>query len=134
MGYTNMELLDIGLEAFNRRDASTFKALFAADAEIVPLRGELEGTVYRGADAADRFFADLEETWASLHIEVDEVRDGPGWVLAFGLLKARGASSGVDVEIHFGWVLRARDGLLTSFRVYTNREEALEAVGLRTRR
>jgi ketosteroid isomerase-like protein len=130
MAHANLDLLRLGVEAFNHGDVEAFKALFSADAEIVPLRGALEGTVYRGQDAADRFFADLDDTWENLEVEMDEVRDGGEWILAFGLLRARGASSGADVALRLGWVLRSRNGILTGFRVYTDRAEALEAVGL----
>jgi ketosteroid isomerase-like protein len=130
---SHLELLQMGVEAFNRRDAAAFKALFAPDAEMVPLRGALEGTIYRGPGAAEEFFSDLDESWSSLNVEMDEVREGEGWVLAFGLLRARGAGSGLDVEMRLAWVLRAGDGVFTRFRVFTDRAEALEAVGLKDR-
>ncbi|MEA2391418.1 MAG: hypothetical protein QOK31_1527 [Solirubrobacteraceae bacterium] len=128
--HENAELLRLGVEALNRRDTEAFKALLAADAEIVPLRGAVDGTVYRGPDAADRFFAGLNESWERLDLEIDEAHEGEDWILAFGPFRARGAGSGVDVELHMGMVLRSRDGAVTLCRVYTDRAEALEAVGL----
>lgn len=125
-----LELLSRGVEAFNRRNPEAFAALFAPDAELVPLRAALEGTAYRGPHAAKRFFVDLEESWETLEVEMDDVREGENWVLAFGVLRARGASSGLDAEMQLAWVMHVRDGLLTGFRVYIDRAEALEAVGL----
>ena len=50
MSDENVEIMRAAIEAFNRRDGEGFGALLARDAEIVPVRAALEGTVYRGPD------------------------------------------------------------------------------------
>ena len=52
MSQANVETMRAAIEAFNRRDGEGFGAVLANDAEIVPVRATLEGTVYRGPDAA----------------------------------------------------------------------------------
>jgi ketosteroid isomerase-like protein len=48
MSRENVEIVRAALDAFNRRDREGFGAILAEDAEIVPVRAALEGTVYRG--------------------------------------------------------------------------------------
>ena len=131
MSQKDEELVRRATEAFNQRDPEKFAQLLAPDAEIVPLRAAVEGTVYRGPDAAARFFADSDETWQSLQIEVDEIRSIGDTILSFGVLRGRGRGSGAAVEMSLAFVVRVRNGLATSFRTYTDRREALEAAGLR---
>jgi ketosteroid isomerase-like protein len=66
-----------------------FDQLLAPDAEIVPVRAALEGTTYRGRDAASQYVAAVEESWEALRWEVDEVREAGDWVLALGHIRAR---------------------------------------------
>ncbi len=127
----NVEIMRAGIGALNDRDAEAFAMLFARDAEIVPIRAALEGTVYRAPDGVMEFFADLEESWEELTIEAEEIRDGGEWVLAIGRLRGRGRGSGAEFDTRMGWVLRIRDGKATSLRTYPDPAAALEAVGLR---
>jgi len=130
MSQENVEAVRAAMEAFNRRDGEGFDALLAADAEIVPVRVAVEGTVYRGRDAATQYCAAVEETWEDLRWEVEGFRDGDDWVLAVGRIRGRGRDSLVGIDARAGWVARFREGRLTSFRTYPDRAEALEAVGL----
>lgn len=131
MARENVEAVQAAIEAFNRRDGAAFGVLLADDAEIVPVRAVLEGTVYRGPDAASMYCAAVDESWESLRWEVEEIRDGNGWVLALGRIRGRGRGTGAEIDARAGWVTRFRDGLVTSFRTYADRAEALKAVGLR---
>lgn len=45
MSQENVETMRTAMDAFNRRDGAGFGALLARDAEIVPVRAVLEGTV-----------------------------------------------------------------------------------------
>jgi ketosteroid isomerase-like protein len=94
MSVQKVELLREATDAFNRRDGAAFDALLARYAEIVPVRAALEGTVYRGADAGSQYCAAVDETWESLHWEVEEVRDVGDAALALGHIRGRGQDSG----------------------------------------
>ena len=131
MSEENVETVRAAMEAFNRRDGERFGALLARDAEIVPVRAVLEGTVYRGPEAAVQYCTAVDESWENLRWEVEEIRDGGAWVLALGHIRGRGRGSGAAIDARAGWVARFREGLVTNFRTYTDRAEALEAVGLR---
>jgi ketosteroid isomerase-like protein len=73
-----VEIMRAALDAFNRRDGEGFGALLARDAEIVPVRAALEGTTYRGPDAASQYCSAVDESWENLKWEVEEIRDGSG--------------------------------------------------------
>jgi ketosteroid isomerase-like protein len=57
--------------------------------------------------------------------DVDDKR-----VLVFARVSATGHESGVQVEIQVAHEFTIRDGLVMRFKVYADREQALEAVGV----
>jgi ketosteroid isomerase-like protein len=130
MSLANVEVMRAAIAAFNRRDGEGFGAFLANDAEIVPVRAALEGIVYRGRTAATQYCAAVENSWENLTWEVEEIRDGDDWVLALGRIQGRGRGSGAAVDAKGAWLARFKDGLVTNFRTYPDRREALEAVGL----
>jgi ketosteroid isomerase-like protein len=130
MSQGNVEAMRTAMEAFNRRDGERFGELLAEDAEIVPVRAALEGTVYRGPNAAVQYCAAVDESWEDLRWEVEEIRDGGEWVLALGRIRGGGRGSGAAIDAKAGWVARFKDGRMTSFHTYANRAHALAAVGL----
>jgi len=130
MSQENVEAVRAAMQAFNRRDGETFGAFLADDAEIVPVRAVVEGTVYRGPDAGAQYCAAVEASWENLRWEVEEIRDGGEWVIALGRIRGSGRGSGAVIDARAGWVARFRDGLVTNFHTYADRTEALEAVGL----
>jgi ketosteroid isomerase-like protein len=127
---TNVELMQTAMEAFNRRDGEAFDALLAEDAEIIPVRAALEGTVFRGPDAATQYCTAVDESWENLRWEVEELRGSDDWVLALGQIRGRGRGSGAALDVRAGWVARFRDGAITNFHTYAERSETLTAVGL----
>ena len=130
MSEENVEIMRVAMEAFNRRDGERFGGLLASDAQIVPVRAALEGTVYRGPDAAAQYCAAVDETWDDLRWEVEEIRDSDDCVLALGRIRGRGRGSGADIDARAGWVARFREGLITNFHTYADRAAAIEAAGL----
>ena len=130
MSEENVEAVRQTRVAFNSGDPDLVAALLARDAEIVPMRAAFEGTSYRGPDAAQRFFADLNETWQEIKMEELETRDLGDRVFAAGLVRGRGQGSGAVVEMEMAWVVDFQGGLITRFVTYTDRYRALEAAGL----
>jgi ketosteroid isomerase-like protein len=130
MSQENVELMREVIDAFNRCDGESFDALLTDDAEIVPVRAALEGTVYRGADAGSQYCAAVEASWENLAWEVEEMKDGGSWVLALGRIQGCGRGSGAAIDARGAWLARFHDGLVTHFRTYPDRSEALKAVGL----
>jgi ketosteroid isomerase-like protein len=118
------------VEAVTCRDLDALVELLAADCEIVPLRAAVDQTVFRGAHAVPEWWAAQDDAWEGMTWELESAREGPDWVLSVGRLRARGRGSGVPLDVQAAGVIRFRDGLITSIRVYTNRADALADVGL----
>jgi ketosteroid isomerase-like protein len=126
----SVEIVKRAVEAVNHRDIEAVNLLMAPECEIIPLRAAVDSTAYRGADAAASWFAALDESWESLTAKVATFREGPGWVLALGRVQSRGRSSGATLDVNAAAVCRLRDGLITSIRIYTDRDRALADLGL----
>jgi ketosteroid isomerase-like protein len=130
MSQQNVEVMRAAMEAFNRRDGDAFDAYLAQDAVIVPVRAAVEGTTYRGRNAASQYCTAVDESWENLEWQVEEIRDGVDWVLAVGRIRGEGRDSGAAIDARAGWVARFRDDRIANFHTYADRDEALEAVGL----
>jgi hypothetical protein len=71
------------------------------------------------------------EVWESFHAEIEEITEGTGGRVLFGVLgTGRGGASGVDVEVHAWYVLWLVKGEIASWKLFWARDEALEAAGL----
>ena len=130
MSQENLDVMRKAMEAFNRRDGQTINALLSANAEIVPVRAAVEGTVYRGNEAGEEYCRAVDAAWENLRWELDEMHHDGDWVLAVGWIRGVGRGSGAAIDARAGWVAHVRDGLITRFQTYADRAEALEAVGL----
>ena len=128
MSDENVQIVRAAMEAFNRRDREAFVARFAPDAEIVPVRAALEGTVYRGPRAGAEYCDAVEATWVGLRWVVEDFSESDGRVLAIGRIEGRGRDSGATLDLRAGWVAVVRDGLITKFQTYADRDAAVEAV------
>jgi ketosteroid isomerase-like protein len=130
MSDENVARFQAAVAAFNQRDGGKFDQLLAPDAEIVPVRAAIEGTTYRGRNAASQYVAAVDDSWESLRWELDEVRKAGDFVLGLGHIRGRGRGTGATIDTSGGWVAQFRGGLMTRFRTCTSREEALQAAGL----
>ena len=117
-------------EAIRRRDLEALREQLARDCEIVPIRADVEDTVFRGLDELPQWFAIGDEAWENWTWETESVREGPDWVLGFLRFRARGRESGAELDVPSAAVYRFRDGLITVIRVYTSRADALADLGL----
>jgi hypothetical protein len=61
------------IELFNAHDLDGLKEITVENAEIVPMRAALEGTVYRGPTAIDDFWAAIDESWETVQMDIDEI-------------------------------------------------------------
>jgi ketosteroid isomerase-like protein len=119
------------MEAFNRREGEAFDHFLASDAEVVPVRAALEGTTYRGPNAGTQYCTAVDRSWKNLNWEVEEIRDGGDWTLALGHIRGEGRDSGAAIDAKAGWLANFSDGRITKFQTFANRDDALEAAGLR---
>ena len=116
----------------NRRDVEGYLACCTADVELRTALDALEGA-HIGAEGIRRFFTDIHDVAPDFQLEVERLEAvGADHVLGFERATASGRSSGVTFEqgIPFGSVYDFADGKIRRLRVFTDRQEALEAVGL----
>jgi ketosteroid isomerase-like protein len=87
--------------------------------------------IWRGHAGLRKFFRDYYETWDELEDTIEELIDAGDRVVSVVTTRARGRSSGIDVE----WkghaaVWTIRDGRIAQVTWFSDRDQALEAVGL----
>lgn len=113
----------------NRRDIEA--AVRGLDPEIrfEHRLAALQGS-FVGISGVRRWFRDLVETFDRWQIYCEDIRDLGERVLAPGTIRATGTGSGVETELPLAIVAEFRDGLMTDFTDYGDREQALEAAGL----
>ena len=134
MSQENLEAFKRGLERGNRGDVEAL--LEVLDPEVAwhsALHALLggEATVFRGHDGVREMLRDLYEAFDEFQIEISEIRDLGDRLVAIGRTRARGETSGADVESPVGFVTEFKNGKAISVRGYLDPKEALEAAGLR---
>jgi ketosteroid isomerase-like protein len=120
--------------AINRRDIPATLGYLDPAIEAIPFGAAMEGRVYRGHEGVLGWLEqELWATYETFETHPDEIQEVGGHLLAFGHWIARGKESGVELKVTATWVLDVRDGKIVRWQTYTDRAEALEAVGLSNR-
>jgi ketosteroid isomerase-like protein len=135
MSQENVERLRTALEAYNREGPEAIIGLLSPDVEWIADRSDMGRVTYRGRDGVRKSFEELYEGFDRLAFEVDKLIDEGNQIVALGQMYARGRSTGVEARIPLAVVFTAgEDGKLIRYESFRNTHEALEAVGLRSRR
>ena len=129
MSQENVDLIRAVIEAINRDDGES--ALQRMDPEIrfEHRLGALQG-ICVGHESVRGLFADFAEHFDSWRIYCEDIRDLGDRVLALGTVRATGKGSGAETVLPFTVVARIKDGLVTDYIDYGDRDQALEAAGL----
>jgi ketosteroid isomerase-like protein len=86
--------------------------------------------VARGYEEVRRQFRHFLGTWDEIHFEPERFIDGGDTVVVPVTIRTSGKGSGVSLSSDAVHVYTLRDGLVTSFVLYPDVSQALEAVGL----
>jgi ketosteroid isomerase-like protein len=133
MSEENVEVVRRSFDAWNAGDLEAIRSVYADD--VVVKTGITEfGRTFEGDDPIRRWVAEVRETWAEVHFDYDRIFEGEAddVVVSFYRAIGIGRQSGVEVvQRDLTGVYRLRDGLIVSEHVYLDRDEALEAAGLR---
>jgi ketosteroid isomerase-like protein len=129
MSEENVERFKESLEQFNRDDVAGALRYFHPEIRFEHRLVELQGDV-TGIDAVRDWFVDAINLFDRWTVDCDDFRDLGDRVLALGTVRALGKESGVEVEMPFTVLAEFRDGLVTDFTDYGDREKALEAAEL----
>lgn len=89
------------------------------------------GLIAHGRDELVRLWRRYLGTWDTYRIELDEIRAvGDDQILVLASEYVRGKGAGVVTESHHGAVWTLKNGRVVSFQSYSDRQDAVEAVGL----
>ena len=116
----------------NRRDVEGLLRGMDPQVRFEHRLAALQGS-FVGIDGVRGWLEDLFEHFEAsrTHIDCPDIRDLGDRVLALGTVRATGKESGVETELPFTVVARFKDGRLTHFIDYGDKDQALEAAGLR---
>jgi ketosteroid isomerase-like protein len=117
--------------ALNRGDFDAALEAGHADVEHDWSRsvGPYQG-IYRGREEIRRFWISFRDAVDELTFEVEDTIDAGEHVVALVRVHVRGRGSGVQVAARGPHVWTFRDGKVIRFRLFQEKAEALEAVGL----
>jgi ketosteroid isomerase-like protein len=126
----NVETVRMALRALDRRDVDGYLRIASPNIEVITPASEMEGASV-GHAGMRRFFAELETSTKSSSFEVSEIRAVGPRVLALFTLTIVGRTSGAKTSVDVAGVYSFEDNKVRRAHIYLEREEALEAAGLR---
>jgi ketosteroid isomerase-like protein len=130
MSHQNAEIFRRLIEHYNETGETLWELIDPDLVYIIDPPAWLAGT-YRGHDGL-RFLQDrTAEVFDQFRFEVGELLVAGDSVVSLGGVRVRGALSGAEALQRGASVAQLRDGRIVAIRIYFDRDEALEAVGLR---
>ena len=131
MSQENLQVVKRAVEAINRRDIDGYLAWCTEDVQLVTPVADVAGA-YDGPDGIRRFFTDIADASPDFKIVIESLEAvGPDRVLGFMRVLGTGRASGIPIENATGNVYDIADGKIQRIRVFFDRNQALEAAGLR---
>jgi ketosteroid isomerase-like protein len=124
---TTAELVRRAYAAFANRDWEEMAELAAPDFEMDLTDRVLNPATYHGADGMQQFFAEVDELWESMDMQVERLVERDDEVLALLMVNITGRSSGLTLEDRIAQRWTARDGKLVRMRVHADQQAALAA-------
>jgi ketosteroid isomerase-like protein len=136
MSRENLDAVKRAVAAINQRDIDGYLACCIEDVQLIT---PVVGGTYDGPDGIRRFFADLADATPDFALAIERLQAvGEDQVLALMRLTASGRASGIRTGweagnryIETGNVYDLADGKIKRIRVFSDRNQALEAAGLR---
>lgn len=130
MSRENLEVVKSCLAARGRGDYLRAIGHFHPDV-VVDLTARPDGQLYGGRRQAASAMRAWVRVWDGYVYEVERMIDAGDVVVVFFRERGRSKDSGVAVQFLGATVWTVRDGLVVRTKTYTDRKEALDAVGLR---
>jgi ketosteroid isomerase-like protein len=131
MSQENVEIVDRLVEAWNRGDLEAILALFDPDCDVIFRRDVPEPGPFHGHAELREWAEGFLAAWESHRAEVVELMEAEDTVVAMLHLVGRGSGSGIEMDETDAHAFGFRDGKITRWQNFSERSEALEAVGLR---
>ena len=132
MSQENVEIVLRSIEVWNRRDLRAWLALFSSDAEIdwSRSRGPHKG-VYRGHGEIEAFWDVWWSTFEDVQLETTHGFVEAGSEVVYSQTTHIRGREGIEVSARSTFLFTVEGGLITRFRMFDERAEALKAAGLR---
>jgi ketosteroid isomerase-like protein len=131
MSQENVEVVKTAVAAVNRRDIDGYLACCTEDVQLITPVAEVGGE-YDGPDGIRRFFTDIGDAAPDFKIVIEGLEAvGPDRVLGFMRVLGTGRASGIPIENPTGNVYEFADGRIQRIVIFFDRNQALEAAGLR---
>jgi ketosteroid isomerase-like protein len=128
MSQENVDLVRASFEAFERGDVAS--ALESGHPQVVTVRVDPDGAVFHGPEGFLRALQEWTEDFSEWSHRGEEYIDAGSQVVVRVHQTARGAGSGAPIEGDYWFVFTIAERQVTRLEIYSNRGEALEAVGL----
>jgi ketosteroid isomerase-like protein len=128
----NVEILRRGYEVFARDGVDGLMALLDDQIEWRNPPDSPVAGVWHGHQGVRDWFAQSYELFDEMRFMPDEFKELPdGRILVLLHAGVRARQSGVAMEVPWTHLITLRDGLITHLRIYSDRQQALEAAGLK---
>jgi ketosteroid isomerase-like protein len=118
-------------DAFISRDFAAATELLDPEIELLTPQGTPEEGSYRGYQQARRHLTDLLEPFEDVRVEPKEFIETDDEMVVIVHVSGRGKGSGLPIDTTFAHLLTMRGGRVVRLRAFFDREEALQAAGLR---
>src|ERR687898_1660924 len=99
--------------------------------DTTTFRGAIRPGTYVGVDEVNEWLADWFESFENWSLDIEEVFDAGDQVVTIVRQHGKAKHGGPEVEMRFAQVWTFRDGRGARMEMYADRNEALEAAGLR---
>jgi ketosteroid isomerase-like protein len=120
-----------GIRPLDRAAVAAFLDVLDPNVELLPgIARSTTGASYRGHAGFEQWIEDMREAWEDFRLEPVELIDAGDRVVVDVLSRARGRTSGVEVERKTTQVWTFRQDRVVRFETFTERAQALEAAGL----
>ena len=129
----NVSLLRRFYESFNQGDLDSVLELCAEDVEVYKDPEVVEMVAAftpRGRERVAQYLRGWLESWSDYLARPQECLQAGDEVVALTEARARGPNSQFEIEGEMADVFTVRDGRIARFRLYVQRSDALDSLGL----
>jgi uncharacterized protein len=126
----NVDVIKEAWRATNRGDIDALLALMTEDVDFRPPSHRLDGALFRGHAGMRAWMERISETWSKLEGTPHEVASAGERVVVAVDTRAIGHESGVPIDQRAFVVYSMRAGKIAACIAYSNKQDALKAVGL----
>jgi ketosteroid isomerase-like protein len=132
MSEENVEIVRSSILGWNDRGVDAFVENVAPDVEFHPPKESFEPGIYRGPDGVRTYFDRTGETFEERRVEsVDMIEVDDNRVIAVVKVFTTTPHFAGEVEMNWASLVTIENGLMTRMETFTDRQQALEAAGLR---